>query len=108
MPTKTSIDCQQHYLNYYFGGIFEKTHKLTNDFNFTNNVSYLYKMKSLDPPRFDLDNVNFKRMAGYRCARGEFDTPFDPSAEMLISNVDLTMSDDLNCAVFRAYNNRLM
>lgn len=114
---RSATECRDHYLNYYFGGIFEKTLGLTNDPYLVDSVPYMYKMTCLDPPRYDIDNVNFKRMAGYRYARSDFDIPFDLSAEGFVSNLDLVDDDcdaetrqayeAMNCAVFTAYNNRL-
>lgn len=119
MINRSPIECREHYLNCYFGGIFEKMLGLTNDSYKTKIIPHFYKMPSIDPPRYDIDDINFKRMGGYRGARSDFDIPFDPSAENLVSNLDVSYSNDddnnddidlyntLNCAVFNAYNNRL-
>lgn len=113
--TKTPSECREHYLNYYFDGLFEKMIGLSSEPYSPEIVPYLYKMNSVEPPRHELDSVNFKTMAGYRCARGDFDTPYDNSAESIISNLELKswcdedtdIGEALNCAVFNAYNNRL-
>lgn len=134
MKTRTSQECQDHYLTYYFGGIFEKTLGLSNQPYRSEIVPHMYKISSIDPPRYDIDNVNFKRMAGYRCARSDFDTPYDQSAELIVSNLQLITRDEsrihnsdsddenfescymadhedvfetLNCAMMKAYNHRL-
>lgn len=115
MQTRSPEECREHYLRYYFGGIFEKTIGLTDEPYEPMIVPFLYKMKSIDPPRPELDSVNFKTMAGYRSARGDFDTPYDNSAESIVSNLDLKnwshedqdVGDALNCAMFHSYNNRL-
>lgn len=72
-------------------------------------------MKSLEPPRPTLDSATFKLMAGYHSGRSEFDTPFDNSAETIVSGLSLCewppadqeIGDTLNCAMFMAYNHRL-
>lgn len=136
IKTRSPEECRDHYLSCYFGGIFEKTMGLSNDSYQSEIVPYMYKMSSIDPPRYDIDNINFKRMAGYRCARSDFDTPYDTTAETLISNLALMndenelLKDDeydeneqngdsnylnehkdvyeeLNCAMVNAYNHRL-
>ncbi|XP_054735162.1 transcriptional adapter 2A isoform X3 [Anastrepha obliqua] len=124
-------ECRQHYHNFYFGGIFERLLGLTHARNayFPERMPYLVKMRSVDPPRSDeTATMQFKMMAGYRCARGDFDTPYDNSAEGLLTTImqesfaAITATDDdeqqfdessravneeLQLAVVRAYNNRL-
>jgi Myb-like DNA-binding domain len=122
LKTKTLDECRDHYLRYYFDGIFEQTMGLTSQPYQPITVPYLYRMSSVDPPRFpDQDCVGFKETGGYRCARSEFDTPFDQSAEAVVSNLLMTeidstyweqsnnrdLADKLHCALFRAYNHRL-
>lgn len=114
LQTRTPAECQSHYERYYFDGIFEKMLGLTSQPYCREVIPYMYKMNSIDPPRQEQDPVDW---AGYRCARGEFDVPFDNSAELLVSNLEVgtwqpkqqweEIGDALNCAVFRAYNNRL-
>ena len=120
----TPDECREHYHSCYFGGIFEKRLGLSKEYYFPERIPYLFKMTSIDPPRFDkTDTINFNNMAGYRCARGDFDIPYDKSAESIISNIDMKeydnladrkwfkkfnqIEDDLKCAVFQAYNNRI-
>lgn len=114
--TKTPSECMDHYHKYYFDGLFEKVIGLTKNPYFPENVPYLYKMKSLEPPRPTLDSITFKMMAGYQSARSEFDTPYDNSAESIVSNlvqnndwmhVDQDVGNILNCSMFTVYNNRL-
>lgn len=112
-----SIDeCRNHYINHYFDGIFWKTCGLTKNPYTPLVLPYLYRSHSIDPPRFNSDAIQSKFMAGYRFARSDFDTPFDSSAENVISHLHL--DDDwgneykdigqiLNGALVRAYNNRL-
>jgi hypothetical protein len=122
LKTKSLTECRDHYLNYYFDGIFEQTLGLTSQPYKPITIPYLYKMNCIEPPRFkDQDCVNFKTMAGYRCARSEFDTPYDQSAENVVSNLLITeidsnywvnmnnrdLAEKLYCGVFKAYNHRL-
>lgn len=112
MKTKTADECRQHYLKYYFDGIFEKMIGLTSEPYFPEIIPFMYKMNSVEPPRQDVDSISFKAMAGYRCARSDFDVPYDNSADSIVSNLQLNGWDDgmgteLNCAIFKAYNNRL-
>lgn len=114
MQTQSADECEQHYHNHYFDGIFEKTMGITSEPYFPIHIPYLYKMKSLEPPRNDVDSSNFNAMAGYRCARGDFDVPYDNSAESIVSNLDLSWEGDfeeigkqLNESIFNAYNHRM-
>ncbi|CAD7005422.1 transcriptional adapter 2A isoform X2 [Ceratitis capitata] len=121
-------ECRQHYHDFYFGGIFERLLGLTHARNayFPERMPYVVKMRSVDPPRSDeTATMQFKMMAGYRCARGDFDTPFDNSAEDLLTTImqDTFASkedddelldcksreacDELQLALVRAYNHRL-
>uniref|UniRef100_A0A034WD71 Transcriptional adapter n=1 Tax=Bactrocera dorsalis TaxID=27457 RepID=A0A034WD71_BACDO len=124
-------ECRQHYHNFYFGGIFERLLGLTHSRNayFPERMPYVVKMRSVDPPRSDEPGtMQFKMMAGYRCARGDFDTPYDNSAEGLLTTImqdtfntnaatddyEETLDEnsrnayeELQLAVVAAYNNRL-
>lgn len=113
---RTPDDCQRHYLNNYFGGIFWQMCGLTKYPYVRATTPYLYRANVTDPPRHLADSAPSKCMAGYRFARSDFDTPFDSSAELLISNLDgvdprldfdASVSETLNGAMVRAYNNRL-
>lgn len=120
LKTKTANECRTHYFKHYFNGIFTKVLGLESEPYFPETIPYLYKMNSIEPPRQDLDSIHYKTMAGYRAARGDFDVPFDNSAETIISHLQWLPTDyrnrndasqdiynELNCAVFRAYNHRL-
>ncbi|XP_055908307.1 transcriptional adapter 2A isoform X2 [Eupeodes corollae] len=118
MRTRTPDECRAHYHECYFDGIFRKLLGLSNEVYFPERTPYLYKFKSVDPPRHEADDpINVKIMAGYRCARGDFDTPYDNSAESIISNLeDLSQwpsaykycAEELHCAIVKAYNHRLV
>lgn len=126
----SSAECRQHYHDNYFGGIFERLLGLQHDSQtyMPQQMPYLVKMRSVDPPRHDdISSLQFKMMAGYRCARSDFDTPYDITAESLLTTIlDLehqpsSMSlreeidddktviclEELKVAVVRAYNHRL-
>lgn len=115
IKTKSSNECRDHYMTYYLDGIVGKMVGLTKDPYTPMTIPYLYKINSAEPPRHDLDSHSFKEMAGYRCARGDFDTPYDNSAETIVSNLDLNnwnewdrdVSEALNCAMFNVYNHRM-
>lgn len=113
----TADEVRQHYERHYFGGIFEQTLGLPAHAYERQHVPFLYRMNSVDPPR---QEAQPDAMAGYRAARGEFDVPFDNSAESMVSQLDAVRWADasagagwrdigevLQCAMFRAYNNRL-
>lgn len=115
MKTKTSNECRDHYMTYYLDGIVGKMVGVEKNPYTRLTIPYLFKNNSVEPPRYDLDSQNFKEMAGYRCARGDFDTPYDNSAEMIVSHLDVhnwnecdkDVSEELKCAMFKAYNHRL-
>lgn len=113
----TATECAEHYERHYFGGLFEQALGMSAQPYRREYVPYLYRMNSVDPPR---QEANADAMAGYRAARGEFDVPYDNSAESLVSHLDaIRWSDEepgsgwpeigeqLQCAVMVAYNNRL-
>ncbi|EDW68416.1 transcriptional adapter 2A isoform X1 [Drosophila virilis] len=120
-------EIRRHYHDCYFGGIFERLLGLQHAQNcyLPERMPYVFKMRSLEPPRHDdIASMQFKLNAGYRCARGDFDTPYDASAEGLLSimvdqqrvgaddepeseSPDKELVDELQCALVRAYNNRL-
>ncbi|XP_017067270.2 transcriptional adapter 2A isoform X2 [Drosophila eugracilis] len=123
----TPSEVRRHYHDCYFGGIFERLLNLKHARHsyLPERMPYVFKMRSLDPPRHDdIASMQFKMSAGYRCARGDFDTPYDTSAESLLSiMVDHRGRDDdhetteseserglieeLQQGLVRAYNNRL-
>ncbi|XP_034131856.1 transcriptional adapter 2A isoform X2 [Drosophila guanche] len=120
-------EIRRHYHDCYFGGIFERLLGLQHARHsyLPERMPYVFKMRSLDPPRHDdIASMQFKLSAGYRCARGDFDTPYDTSAESLLSimvaqesfsNEDQQeesrtkreLNEVLRLALVRAYNNRL-
>lgn len=113
----TADECEQHYQRHYFGGLFEQALGMSAQPYRREIVPYLYRMNSVDPPR---QEANADAMAGYRAARGEFDVPYDNSAESMVSHLDAIrwsdeeaesgwpkIGDQLQCAVIQAYNNRL-
>ncbi|KAH8315058.1 transcriptional adapter 2A isoform X1 [Drosophila kikkawai] len=121
------LEVRRHYHDCYFGGIFERLLKLQHArHSYTpERMPYVFKMRSLDPPRHDdIAAIQFKLNAGYRCARGDFDTPYDASAESLLSimvnqrsceddqeaegnEVEREITEELQLGLVRAYNNRL-
>lgn len=120
-------EVRRHYHDCYFGGIFERLLKLQHSRHsyLPERMPYVFKMRSLDPPRHDdISSIQFKLNAGYRCARGDFDTPYDASAESLLSimvdrracdddhegagfEAEREMAEELQLGLVRAYNNRL-
>lgn len=116
LTTKTAAECRDHYHHYYFDGIFMRTLGLNRHYYWPETVPFMFKSSTVEPPRQHLDLVHSKHMAGYRFARSEFDTPYDVSAESSVSQLQLHtdwgadyegIGDQLNVAVFNAYNNRL-
>ena len=112
--TRSTSECHEHYLKHYFKGIFSKVLGLTNEPYHRLTIPYLYRMNSVEPPRQEFDSIYFHSMAGYNAARGDFETPYDNSAESIVSNLmcpgdssDDEVMNELNCGLFNAYNNRL-
>lgn len=116
MGIYSAEECRDHYINNYFKGLFCKSCGLPS-FSYSRIENpYLFRSNSFDPPRNKLNETQNRYVADYRYARSEFDTPFDGSAENIICelhpssewNVDYQdISDKLNLALVRAYNNRL-
>lgn len=128
---KSAEECKQHYHDYYFGGIFEKLLGLAHASQcyFPERMPYAVRMRCMDPPRHDdITSMQFKMLAGYRAARGDFDIPYDVSAESILTtimqNEGYPIEDDaslefvynedyeeieneLKMGLVRAYNNRL-
>lgn len=122
----SASECRKHYHDNYFGGIFERLLNLPHHTQtyMAETMPYVVKMRSVDPPRHDdNESMQFKIMAGYRCARGDFDTPYDVTAESFLTTVleydnnfsdmfkscsaDLQIIQQLKCSIVRGYNNRL-
>lgn len=123
----TPAEIQRHYNDCYFGGIFERLLGLQHRHHcyMPERMPYVFKMRSLEPPRHDdITSMQFKINAGYRCARGDFDTPYDASAEGLLSilideqprasddeseivTLDPEITEKLQYGLVQAYNNRL-
>lgn len=89
---------------------------MTRHFYWPETIPFIYKSNSIEPPRHNVDMMHTKHMAGYRYARSEFDTPYDVSAESLVSHLHMdkdwgeqyeAIGNALNCAVLNAYNHRL-
>lgn len=117
MKTRSSTECQEHYNLCYFDGIFRKLLGLTNEVYRPIRTPFLFKLNTIDPPRTDNSEVA-KNMAGYRAARGEFDIPYDKSAESILTDLDgcfygdwseeiVHVAKTLQCAILIAYNRRL-
>ncbi|XP_034475594.1 transcriptional adapter 2A isoform X1 [Drosophila innubila] len=118
-------EVQRHYNDCYFGGIFERLVGLQHDrlCYMPERMPYVFKMRSVEPPRHDdIASIQFKINAGYRCARGDFDTPYDASAEGLLTIIneqqhaddeldseshDRELDEELQYALVLAYNNRM-
>lgn len=109
-------ECQNHYMDHYFDGIFRKSCNLTKSTYNPLRVPYLFHCKTFDPPRCQFDFMQNKFTSNYHFARSEFDTPFDRSAENVINNIEIDnkwdkdsqkLSNELSCALVVAYNNRL-
>lgn len=121
MSNKSSEQCKTHFYKFYFDGVFEEKLGLSNESAYVrHNIPYLFKTSSIEPPRGDDKNFISQSMSGYRFARSEFDIPYDNSAESILNNIILDdneafendpemkkLNNDLNCALFRAYNHRL-
>lgn len=116
LQTKDADECERHYLDNYFDGIFMKICGLTKHPYSRLVVPFRYKSNSIDPPRHTMEMINSKLVAGYRFARSDFDTPYDVSAESLVSQLHTPnewgdefreIGEELNAAMFVAYNNRL-
>lgn len=121
MSNKSPEQCRTHFYTFYFDGVFGKKLGLTNENAYVrHNVPYIMKTSSIDPPRGDDKNFISQSMSGYRFARSEFDVPYDNSAESILNKIILDdseafendqdmkeLNNELNYALFRAYNHRL-
>lgn len=120
MRTRSAADCEQHYGRHYFDGVFGRELGLRSDPYVPERHPYWYKINSVEPPRHDVDDVAFNGLAGYRCARADFDVPYDNSAESMVSHLELSwggggggadgfkeIGAELNAAMFNAYNHRV-
>lgn len=127
----SATECRHHYHDNYFGGIFKRLLGLqhSSETYIREQMPYVVKMRSVDPPRHDdISSMQFKIMAGYRCARGDFDTPYDVSAESLLTVIQEPTNDfpkkdalfeenqdyntlqcleQLKLSIVQAYNHRL-
>lgn len=116
LTTKSANECRDHYMQCYFDGIFMKTCGLTKYPYWPLCVQYMYRTNINEPPRHNADMINSKYMGGYRFSRSDFDTPYDLSAESMVSHLHMAsdwgsdyedIGDELNAAALTAFNNRL-
>lgn len=120
LMNKTPHEVQSHFFKYYFEGILGQRVGLNNNAYVRHFVPHILKTNDLEPPRPEENGYLARSMAGYRFARSDFDVPFDNSAESLFNNLSLNADEDyendhqmrqianeVNCAIFRAYNHRL-
>lgn len=115
MKTRSSTDCQEHYNTFYFDGIFKKLLGLSNEVH-PIKTSYFCNSNTQTPRRVSPDFAKSK--VGYRAARGDFDIPYDISAEALLNDLDGCFYGDwlkelkhigetLQCAMLTAYKHRV-
>lgn len=116
IKTRSPEECENHYKNYYFDGVF-KVLGLRNDVYRPIRTPYFFKLNTMNPPRTDNSDIA-KNMSGYRAARGDFDIPFDISAESEIEELDgcifgdwpenlRAIGEQMQCAILNSYNHRL-
>ena len=63
MATRTPQECRDHYMKYYFDGIFWKTVGLTKDAYTPETIPFWFKTNTLEPPRHNLEMIHSKNMA---------------------------------------------
>lgn len=117
MKNKSPEQCRSHFYKFYFDGVFGKLGLSNDNAYMRHDVPYIVKSNCLEPPRSDTNGFICKSMSGYRFSRGEFDVPYDNTAESILNNINLDqdlhneehekLTTELNCAMFRAYNHRL-
>lgn len=119
---KSAEECKTHYLQHYVDsqtlpGLPKIRETRTSLFG-CEPIPYMYKLQDLEePPRFALNTVNARLLAGYNAARSDFEVNFDNHAESLVSDLEFDefrpgndaykLGRALQVAVVQAYNNRL-
>ncbi|XP_059610313.1 transcriptional adapter 2A isoform X1 [Phlebotomus argentipes] len=112
----SSIDCRNHYFNFYAKGFVGKMSGIDVDPYERRHCPYWARRESAKLVRFLPEELHTKTLAGYCATRGEFAVPYDHTAERSLNLMDTepwtndedTKSvEELNCGVFRAFNNRL-
>ncbi|XP_012543664.1 transcriptional adapter 2-alpha isoform X1 [Monomorium pharaonis] len=122
MHVKSAEECKTHYLQHYVDnqtlpGLPKIKESRASLFS-CEPIPYMYKLQDLEePPRFALNTVNSRLLAGYNAARSDFEVNFDNHAESLVSDLEFDEfqpGDDkyelgraLQVAMVQAYNNRL-
>ncbi|KAL5282652.1 TADA2A family protein [Megaselia abdita] len=112
IKTRSSAECQEHYTRFYFDGVFGELLGLTNEVYRPLRTPFLLNLNKMN------SNSYVESMAGYRAARGDFDIPYDNSAEAIINDLDgcfygdwlevlRPLGEKLQCAMLRAYNHKL-
>ncbi|XP_055695769.1 transcriptional adapter 2A isoform X2 [Lutzomyia longipalpis] len=116
MRNRSSSECQRHYFQFYTNGLVGRMCGLQEEPYVRELREHWGKSECARLSRFPPETLEAKALAGYRAARGEFDIPYDQTAESILSHIDVDpwpseedteASKELNCAVFRAFNHRL-
>lgn len=121
MATRSPQECEQHYNKFYINECVDFIPKHSNPGLILPNIitPYNFRIKNTDdPPRCIIRSFSSNVLAGYMPARSEFEHPYDSNAEQLMSHVSKSMFrlertyrtgliENLACAVYQVYNNRL-
>ncbi|XP_044736157.1 transcriptional adapter 2-alpha [Chrysoperla carnea] len=117
--TRNPDECKEHYNTFYINKPSELLPKIPKTNVLTPNIvtPYNFRLKNIEePPRCEPNSITYNNLAGYSAARSDFEYPYDSNAETIITNLSSTYSnlenlsdvdEDMACAVFKAYNNRL-
>lgn len=119
---KSAEECKTHYLQHYIDSQtlpgLPKIRETKISLFGCEPIPYMYKLQDLEePPRFALNTINAKLLAGYNAARSDFEMNFDNHAESLVCDLEFDdfrpgdnlykLGQTLQVAIVQAYNNRL-
>jgi transcriptional adapter 2-alpha len=95
---KMDIECKDHFedwLGILMASMADSSDKLTDLELFVGDGSFVMRENELGPPRPPLHSQQYRRMSGYRAARGDFETEYNNDYELkVICDIDYDTTAD--------------
>lgn len=92
---RSAAECEAHYIQYYVENrpFPDLPPFPESSLSYVKTPTYRFRINRVDePPRYPLDSVPHRLLAGYNPGRAEFDMEHENEAESVLSDVDLTIT----------------
>ncbi|XP_069690195.1 transcriptional adapter 2-alpha [Periplaneta americana] len=119
LKTRTSQECEKHYVSFYIENSAPELPKFKENVRSVSSLpSFEYRpMETEEPPRYLPGSNSYRALGGYNAARGDFEIEYDNYAETPVSLLDISsfqpgdpyyeVGTALQVAVADMYNTRL-